>query len=443
MTSAGPRFIPLSRRDLIELCATDEQLDDGEGFHRLCDLLTATIHAEHHDRLEALKEAYAPFDPNVDTRPVRRFTDEELAASKHRFAAELRAVLDAANFEEVTDDDLGVALDAESLLEVRLHVEFDDFEEVAFYRRGAHVRRETVTKLFGLVKREIEFINYDRVVMHVQLRDRAHFEAKGRTDLAFEPGSTMLKLFRDVPRPDLEMLFPNTEVRMRPVDKVMIGVPAVIGGVVVIATKLLASLGVVLVLLGVWLGLSDADVELDQAELIALGAGLGSVGGYLLRQLAKFKTRKIRFMKTLADNLYFKNLDNDAGVFHHLIDAAEEEDTKEAVLAYWWLLRSGPCTAAVIDRELEAWLARACDQHVDFEIADAVAKLATFGLVERDGEILRALPIAEAWNRLDARWDDRFDRRPVAADGRRTSRRVARRSTGPTSTGRLRRLRRR
>ena len=116
MTSAGPRFIPLSRRDLIDLCATDEQLDDGEGFRRLCDLLTATIHAEHHDRLEALKEAYAPFDPNVDTRPVRRFTDEELAASKRRFATELRAVLDAANFEEVTEEDLGVALDAESLL---------------------------------------------------------------------------------------------------------------------------------------------------------------------------------------------------------------------------------------------------------------------------------------------------------------------------------------
>jgi len=27
--------------------------------------------------------------------------------------------------------------------------------------------------------------------------------------------------------------------------------------------------------------------------------------------------------------LYFKNLDNNAGVFYHLIDAAEEEEFKE------------------------------------------------------------------------------------------------------------------
>ena len=43
-------------------------------------------------------------------------------------------------------------------------------------------------------------------------------------------------------------------------------------------------------------------------------------------------------MKALADSLYFKNLDNNAGVFHHLVDAAEEEEFKEAVLAYYFLL---------------------------------------------------------------------------------------------------------
>ncbi len=38
-------------------------------------------------------------------------------------------------------------------------------------------------------------------------------------------------------------------------------------------------------------------------------------------------------MKTLTDNLYFKNLDNSTGVFHHLIDTAEEEEFKVAILA--------------------------------------------------------------------------------------------------------------
>jgi Protein of unknown function (DUF3754) len=43
-----------------------------------------------------------------------------------------------------------------------------------------------------------------------------------------------------------------------------------------------------------------------------------ALGGYLVRQFTKFKNRKIQFMKALSENLYFRNLDNDAGVFHHL-----------------------------------------------------------------------------------------------------------------------------
>jgi hypothetical protein len=30
-------------------------------------------------------------------------------------------------------------------------------------------------------------------------------------------------------------------------------------------------------------------------------------------------------MKALSDNLYFKNLDNNAGVFYHLVDAAKQQ----------------------------------------------------------------------------------------------------------------------
>ena len=49
---------------------------------------------------------------------------------------------------------------------------------------------------------------------------------------------------------------------------------------------------------------------------------------FLFKQISKYKNRKIKFMKALSDNLYFKNLDNNAGVFYHLIDAAEEEEFK-------------------------------------------------------------------------------------------------------------------
>ena len=55
------------------------------------------------------------------------------------------------------------------------------------------------------------------------------------------------------------------------------------------------------------------------------------LGGSIFKEWNKFKNRKLRLMKALADNLYFKNLDNNSDVLHHLIDSAEKE-CKEAIL---------------------------------------------------------------------------------------------------------------
>ena len=103
-----------------------------------------------------------------------------------------------------------------------------------------------------------------------------------------------------------------------------------------IATKLITSL-VRSLLLAFWLGLRGEPVQLDQTPLVSIGAALTAFGGFLVRQVTKFKNRKIQFMKSLSESLYFRNLDNDAGVFHHLLDAAEEAEVKEAVLAYHFL----------------------------------------------------------------------------------------------------------
>ena len=67
----------------------------------------------------------------------------------------------------------------------------------------------------------------------------------------------------------------------------------------------------------------------------------------------RFKNRKIQFRKALSENLYFRNLDNDAGVFHYLLDAAEEVEVKEAVLAYHFLRTAArPLTAKAVDRRV-------------------------------------------------------------------------------------------
>ena len=218
-----------------------------------------------------------------------------------------------------------------------------------------------------------------------------------------------MRLFRNVPRADLEMLFPNTQVRMRLIDKLLIGVPAVVSGGIVLTTKLGASLLVLGSLFGYWLGVHDQPAELDQARVVVLLTGAAALVGYLWKQFSNFKNRKIRFMQALTQNLYFKNLDNNAGVFHRLTNDAEDEEAKEALLAYYFLLASPDALErAELDRQIEQWFHRQWNCELDFEIDDALQKLLSLGLVEALEGKLQAVEIEHGIRLLDQRWDNYF-----------------------------------
>ena len=405
------RFIPFRKADIVDMCINDSGLADDEKkeFREFAQILDALFHFEFHQRLETIKNCYAPFNPDADTRLIADFSDEEKARSQKELVAEMTAVLEAANYERITAENLEQALSEESLFKIRLEVDFEDFEDVIFFRRGKSIQQETLRLLYGLRKKDITFTNYDRVAIYLKFKDRAYFEARGRKNLPFIPGSTVIKLFQNVPKADLEMLFPNSRVRMKTIDKLIIGVPAAVSGIIVVATKLGASLILIGSVIAFWLGFGSEEVQVNQKHLIALGAGLGTLGGFLFRQIGKFKNRKIRFMKALAENLYFKNLDNNAGVFHHLIDAAEEEEFKEALLAYLFLSRDeSGMTRQALDAAVESWLEEKWDCRIDFEVDDALAKLERWQLVRRRGKRLHALPLTEAKARLDYIWDNFF-----------------------------------
>lgn len=403
--------LPLTKHDVVDLCAADPRLPaaDRPAFRDFCRILQSVFHFEFHTQLEELKRCHAPFDPDTDTVPVHQPTPAEREQMQRGLTEGLTKLLRAANYEEIPRETLAASLRGESLFRVKLAVDFDDFAEMLLFRRGTTEDSVVLREWFGLRRRTITFANFHRVALLVRFREQAWFDAKKRRDLPFTPGATVLKLFRNVPAADLEMLFPNTEVRMKAIDKVLLGVPAAVGGIVVLATKLLGTILLVGALFAFWLGLRDEPVELDQAALVALGVGVVTLGAYVWKQWNRFKTRKIRFLKTLTENLYFKNLDNNAGVFHRLLDDAEEEECKESVLAYWFLLVSPqPLTTPEVDRGVEAWLRERTRRDVDFDVADAAKKLVRLGLVTREGERWTAVPLAKAKSVLDRAWDGYF-----------------------------------
>ncbi len=397
-------FIPFRMVDTVRLCLARDGLSeaDEQRFRRVCLLLNRYYHLHFHEQLTILKECYAPFNPDADTLPIGTCSSREIKERQKQLVDILSGVVSAANFKIVTQADLDHAFEEESLFNIRLEVDFNDFEQILFYRRGESRRKVEVKTWFGLRSKSVEFINYDRVLIYVKFKEASFFKDRKIEDLFFKPGSTMIKLFRNIPRADLEMLFPNTVVAMKVRDKIMIGVPAAISGTLVLVTKLGSTLVLLGALLAFWLGASDKPVLIDQAALLALAAGVGALGAYLWKQFSSFKNRKIRFMKTLADNLYFKNLDNNAGVFHRLVDAAEESECKEALLAYYYLLASSDgLTEEELDLAIEQWLAEYGARNVDFEIDDALRKLLELGLVVRVGAKLHAVQLDQAIEQME------------------------------------------
>jgi hypothetical protein len=98
-----------------------------------------------------------------------------------------------------------------------------------------------------------------------------------------DPGSTIIKLFQNVPKVYLEMLFPNSQVRMITLDKTIIGGSALLGGAVVTVTKPGTFLLLIVGLLSYWMGFSSQEVAVNTLHSIALGIGAGVLGYFIFK----------------------------------------------------------------------------------------------------------------------------------------------------------------
>lgn len=112
----------------------------------------------------------------------------------------------------------------------------------------------------------------------------------------------------------------------------------------------------------------------------------------------------------LSDSLYFKNLGNNSGVFHSLINSSEEEELKETILAYSFLHRSRQAMSAeALDLQIENWFRTTLGTDLDFDVEDALLKLQTIGIGSEADGLWTVLPLHEALVKIDALWDSIFE----------------------------------
>lgn len=402
-------FIPMPRHEVKERLFAEPAIAPliQEGLKSVCAMLEALDHHSSLGQLERLKVLYSAMDPDSE-RPLD-------LAKVDAFIATFEEVLVDGNWNHITDEEFELALEGESLFPISMDVRLDEFVTMKLYKLGHDEMTENMpTALDKLLRRpgkEIKFDTYNRVIQIIRFQESEWFVEQGKKK--FDPGKMgvglHLRLFKNVPVADLEVIFPNTSPKMRPVDRVKIAFPLLIGLVMLFQQYLLPII------------VGGPSVDLSQALLIALAGALGS---YAMKAYMTYRKTKEDYMAAVAKDLYFKGQANNQAVLNMVIDLAEEQEGKESLLCYTFLLAEADegHSIASLDGRIEAWLADQ-DVHADFEIRDAIGDLTEIGLVELadgvrnddgswniDAPLGRAVvPIKESLARLDDIWDGLYN----------------------------------
>ncbi len=391
-------FIPIGRADLIDLLAKEPGLapEDRDSFLQFCKLINAMFHFQYHESLEELKKQYAPFDPDNNTKIFAPMPEDQRDEALGKLFEKFSWVMEKANYKRLSREELLQATENASEWGINLDIEFDCFSHFDVYVRGDGIGtryKRAWQKFFRLVP--VEVPQYQRIV--IILKQQRH----KRLGRSADTENVYLKMFKEIPKDDIEMLFPGGRLKMPKTEKMKLGA-SVIGSIGFVAYKIFTGLAAIIA-----------------GGIIGLAGPLGLIGGYGYKQYATYQNSKKNFMQKLTESLYFYNLSSNSGVLFALLDEAEEQECREAILGYYYLWRSAGehgWTASFLDDHVEKELERLAGIKFDFEIEDALEKLVTLRLVEKTEDRYRAVPIDKALEHLDERWDNFFQYNKVGTE---------------------------
>ena len=411
---AGDKFIPVRKEDLLGTLVKQGAFVDADEcalFWRFARTFRTICHYRYSTTLDRLRDDYYYFSPDVAGLATTDRAKSDCAYDD--LIRSLDQVLKDANFKELPHEDVADA-HRKRTVPVEVKAEHDDFREVRFYRRGHHVEQFEVSEWFGWRRRQVEIEVFDDLVLLVAMKTQAEIgsrrELRNLKRRKIVPGSVLLKYFRNIACGDLYALFPNARVVMSNFDKAFLSVPAIAGGIPIVV-KLYATISVLFIVAGIYLGGSGKIADADLKTALAALMGIVALGGFAMRQWFKYQHQSLKYHMELTENIYYRNINNNAGIFDYLIGTAEDQEAKEALLTYHFARTADTApTASEVAARIEAWLAKNFGVNVDFDVAAGLATLDRLGLLRREGERLFVPPIEPAIAQLHEAWNGFFQR---------------------------------
>jgi hypothetical protein len=400
------RFIPVSIDELVANLMNRKELSihQKHDFQLFCQQYRALYQAQSLPTYQRLTRYYAPFNPDIEGVNHTDYSDEEQQNLERKLLDQLSELLNDANYEKLTLDQLTVALSETSPYGVEVVVDFDDFSEMLLFYQGSAINYEQQRdwKQLFLKQKTVEVKIYRRLFILLKLKPlwqkieelaatKSISLTKAESQIKRKPSQNIInddkiyiKLFKNIPCSDLEMLFPNTKIKMRLFDKLKLGITGgggTAGGIITIISKLAVAI-----------------------DPIAMATAIFGFAGLLWRQVSKFFLQRTKYMAELAKNLYYYNLDNNLGAIAHIHDMAAASEAKETLLSYFFLMTQGSMSISTLDKKIEQFISNEYGVAIDFEVEDGLEKLKKLGVLIQANDQVSVVSLMETKTILQQHW---------------------------------------
>ena len=407
-------FIPLRKMNLRARLVTEfslkgENLDD---YKKLCARLQAIFHVEHLSALLNLEELYDSLDPDsqlIDLEPLDLHVSNQLSS---QLLDRLSDLLLSAHYKRLSREEVERAIEIGCQWGVQLDVDFELFERLEIFARGYRTIMASRRRWRNFFRKEtIELPEFQRLIMAFRLKPeldegQSKKKKKKNHDQSLDHRFVYLKTFKNIPENDLEILLPGSKVRLTKLDRAKILLPTLSGLAITIYK--------------VARGILVLSLAFTLDHLLGWAILLGASVGYIFKSVLSYFRTKTKYQFGLTESLYLKNLDNNSSVIYRILNEAEEQELCEAILAYAFLWKHPDVpvegiAARELDELVEAYLFRATDVDVDYEVHDGLGKLARLGLAHVDSNGRWTVSkIEDATDLLARNWNDLFESRARA-----------------------------
>ena len=316
--------------------------------------------------LYILQLLYDAIDPDKDTFQTRQLSKKEVLDREYSLLQKVGNLLEMANFTEIPREELLTMLHDRDTSGITVSVNHSDYEHLQVWTKGLELKKRSLLSYMGDKMRSM--LNLKHVEgTSVQLYTRVFLAVRSRGEKLLH-----LKVFKEVHADKLERLLPKGKIRMSAFDK----------------RFLMSS-----VFLGACLPLLRVVPFLSELKVQWVWGGVGVAAFIACRAWIGYKNKRNQYLASLATTLYYQTISNNRGVLALLSDRAQDEEVKEVILAYTFLLNPLKAkdsdllvydTPESLKLRVEDWLNKHFQlQNFSFDIDNALAKVDDLGLLMR------------------------------------------------------------